>query len=400
MTQSPAQPATIRWIVLLGCCALYVSFGTAIGAMAPLVDEMMVSLDLSRTAMGSILGAWSLIYVATAVPLGSIVDRVGLRIALLVGGSAVAASLTLRALATGGISLFLAVAVFGLGGPLVSTGAPKLVSALFGPEERRLPTGMIVASPTLGTLVGVALVNPVLLPALDNSWRMVMAAGAAFAWLTVIVWALLPSADRYQSDGDLTNRPSIRQVLAVPALRWILAIAIPYFFFGHALTNWIVEILTDVGWSDNNAGYVAAAGSGVGIVGSLTIARFAPVARRSVVLRVIFATLAFTVLALATSNTAMIAVGLLVAGFARAGVIPLLFLVTMDHPRIGAPGMGAASGLFFAVGQIGAWLGPFTTGVVADTTDSFRPALVVLAGAMTICALLSFGLGRSQLANT
>ena len=135
------------WLAVAGVCGVYFSFGLTLGVMAPLVDEISNDLALSRSTMGSILGAWALIYIFTAVPAGAAVDRLGLRRSLIIGGLTITASLVLRSIADSAFGLFGAVAVFGIGGPLVSIATPKLVASLFDEDARRLPTGLAVASP-------------------------------------------------------------------------------------------------------------------------------------------------------------------------------------------------------------------------------------------------------------
>ena len=47
-------------------------------------------------------------------------------------------SCMMRGFAQGQLTLLLAVAFFGLGGPLISVGAPKLISIWFNERERKL----------------------------------------------------------------------------------------------------------------------------------------------------------------------------------------------------------------------------------------------------------------------
>jgi nitrate/nitrite transporter NarK len=48
-------------------------------------------------------------------------------------------------------------------------------------------------------------------------------------------------------------------------------------------------------------------------------------------------------------------------------------------PGVGAERMGTAGGLFFSVGEIGGFLGPFLMGYLRDVTDSFISGIVFLA---------------------
>ncbi len=385
------------WLAIAGVCGVYFSFGLSIGVMAPLVDEISNDLGLSRSTMGSILGAWALIYVFTAVPAGAVVDRLGLRWSLVVGGLTITTSLLLRSLATDAITLFAAVAVFGIGGPLVSIATPKLVASLFDEDARRLPTGLGVAAPALGSAVSLAVTNPLLLPALDGSWRAVLAVLAGVAFTTTLGWLYASRAVTHVQQGATqTDRSTIIRLLRLKSMQWILATSLFSFFFSHALSNWLPEILTDTGRSDNAAGYLAAISVTVGILGSLTIARLAPADRRPHYLVTIFCILGVTVAGLSTLPFGVLIVALGVLGFARAGIIPLLFLEIMGDPDISLSDIGAATGLFFAVGEIGGFTGPYVIGWVADATDGFSAATLLLTGIALTAAAGSLGLKSSR----
>jgi cyanate permease len=379
------------WLAVAGVCGVYVSFGLAIGVMAPLVDEISEDLGLSRSAMGSILGAWALIYVFTAVPAGAVVDRLGLRWSLLVGGFTITTSLVLRSLAGGPVSLFAAVAVFGVGGPLVSIATPKLVASLFDAEDRRLPTGLGVASPSLGSAIALAVTNPLLLPAFDGSWRAVLLVIAAVSFIATLGWLYASRAVAHVQQGATrTDRSTISRLLKLRSMRIILVIGMFSFFFSHALSNWLPEILSDTGQSDNAAGYLSAISVTVGILGSLTIARLVPNLRRPHVLVAIFVIIGLMVAGLGSLPFALLLIALGVLGFCRAGIIPLLFLEIMGDPDIGLSDIGAATGLFFAVAEIGGFAGPYAIGWVADATDGFGAATLLLtavAGAAAVGAM-------------
>ncbi len=369
------------WLAVAGVCGVYVSFGLAIGVMAPLVDEISADLSLSRSAMGSILGAWALIYVFTAVPGGAVVDRLGLRWSLFVGGLTITTSLVLRSMANGPVSLFAAVAVFGIGGPLVSIATPKLVASLFEADERRLPTGLGVSSPALGTAIALAVTNPILLPAFDGNWRPVLVSMAAVSFLTTLGWLYASRAITHVEQGATrTDRSTIARLLKLRSMRTILAITLFSFFFSHALSNWLPEILADTGQSDNAAGYLSAISVTVGIVGSLSIARLVPSRRRPHALVAIFAVAGAMVAGIGSLPFGLLLGALALLGFARAGIIPLLFLEIMGDKNIAISDIGAATGLFFAVGEIGGFSGPYVIGWVADTTEGFAAATLVLTG--------------------
>ena len=87
---SPAPNA--KWWVLAGLWLLYASFGLIVASVAPMVGQIQGDLDISHAAMGSVMGAWQLVYIVAAVPCGLLLDRIGARQALLLGSVLIAAS--------------------------------------------------------------------------------------------------------------------------------------------------------------------------------------------------------------------------------------------------------------------------------------------------------------------
>lgn len=394
---SDSQQTHSPWLAVAGVCGLYFGFGLTVGVMAPMVDEIRADLNLSQSTMGSILGAWALIYIFTAVPAGAVIDRLGLRWSLTIGGLAIAVSALLRSVATGAPSLFAAVAVFGVGGPLVSIAAPKLVASLFDEDNRRLPTGLAVSAPGLGAAVALALTNPVLLPLTGGSWRGVLAIVAGVTVLMTLAWLFAARAAAHVVQGATrTDLASLNRLVRLPSVQRILLIGLLSFFFAHALSNWLPEILTDSGQSDNAAGYLSAISVICGIAGGLTLARLVPNERRPHGLITIFVVLAIAIAGIGSFPLWLLLVALAVIGFFRSGIIPLLFLEIMGDPDISVSDVGATTGLFFAVAEIGGFTGPYAVGFVADRTEGFGTATMMLAVVSLAAAVAASTLARSR----
>ena len=95
--------------MLAGLWLAYFCFGLIQGGIPPLIGPVSNDLQLSRSAMGTVLAAWPLIYIVTSIPAGALIDRFGLRRSVAVGIILLALSGILRALAVNYGTLFLAV---------------------------------------------------------------------------------------------------------------------------------------------------------------------------------------------------------------------------------------------------------------------------------------------------
>lgn len=158
--------------------------------------------------MGAILGAWPLVYVLAAIPCGLFLDKIGLRVGLFTATLVIALSAILRSLADTPIEMLLAVAVFGIGGPLISVGAPKLIASTFTGKDRGLAMGLYVTGPSVGAIATLSLTNDVLLPMMGD-WRGVMLFHAGTAIVGGIIWlgmAWLARLPRVSADHEAFDR--------------------------------------------------------------------------------------------------------------------------------------------------------------------------------------------------
>ena len=391
-----------RWAVLAGVWLVYFCFGLTSGALPPLVSIIRADLSLSGSAMGSVLGAWQLIYIGVAIPLGMVLDRIGPRRALLIAALTIALSGALRAVADDHLSLFLAVALFGLGGPLISIGAPKLVAIWFNSRERGLAMGLYITGPALGGIVALTATNSIAMPLAGGNWRWVLSAYAAFVALASVAWLLI-SAHPAVRESELLLKKTLRQpqgevfreLLQVPAVRLLLLMSIGIFFFNHGLGNWLPEILRSGGMSAQTAGMWAALPVSIGIFASVLVSRLAVPRRRY---RVMLGSLLCAMVASLLLQPGILpspVPALVFQGIGGSTLMTLAMLILVEQPQVGAARAGMAGGLFFSAAEIGGVLGPLSLGVLFDLTGGFSLSLAILTAIMAMLVLLLWQLHRT-----
>src|SRR6202012_6151310 len=160
-----------RWAMLAGVWMVYFCFGATAAAIAPLVSRITVELNLSHTQMGSIRGAWQLVNIGAAIPCGALLDKLGPRRGIALGAGVVAASGILRGIADNYITMLVAVGAFGIGGPLISVGAPTVIREGFEGRERGLAMGVYNMGQSLGTIGALSLTSSVGLALAGGNWR-------------------------------------------------------------------------------------------------------------------------------------------------------------------------------------------------------------------------------------
>lgn len=394
----------MRWLLLLGLWLCYFAFGAIAASLAPLVPLIQAELAINHAAMGSIMGAWQFVYIGAAIPAGMLLDRLGGTRALVIGVAFVALSAFGRAWADDYWTLLLAVMLFGLGGPIISSGAPKVVTSIFEGSNRGLAMGIYMTGPTLGGILALTLTHSVLLPLFDQSWRAlltlwgVVAVIAGLAWFAIAATAgrRVPGFDEPQPVSSQTSggRPGLRQLIAMTGVPLVLAMSVGVFLINHGLNNWLPEMLRERGMSATAAGYWAALPMLIGILGSLTIPRLATPERRFLILGLLCAAAAVSSFLLTLDGTGVTTVALLVQGLVRSTLMTVLILTLMELPGMKPEQAGTASGLFFSAAEVGGVLGPLGLGLIYDLTHGFDAGLYTLTAVATLMLLGTLRLSR------
>jgi len=388
---------------LAGVWLTYYCFGLTIVTLAPLVAEISNDLTLTHSQMGAVLGAWQLVFIVSAIPLGVLLDRIGTRRGLMFAFIVIATSVALRATADGFGSLFLAVAVFGLGGPMVAIGAPKLISQWFEGKERGFAMGIYMTAPTLGSMTGLSLTNSLFMPMFSGDWRSVMLLYAVFIISASVVWWLITAhKDSKSVEMSLAAEPRESQrdnffrLIRIPAFRIVLVMSVGIFFFNHGLNNWLPEILRSKGLSATEAGYLASIPAAFAVIASLLIPRLATANRRIWILFIMFAACGISSLVLQSVNGAILPIALVLQGIARGCMMTLSILILLDMPQVGSKRAGVAGGMFFSAAEIGGVMGPVSIGVMSDWSGGFSSTLYMLTAVSVVLLVLLTALWRQK----
>jgi cyanate permease len=391
MQQPPQSTHRYRWAVLGGVWLMYFSFGLCIASTGPLVGVIARDLGTSYTAMGAVLGAWQLVYIAAALPLGALLDRIGVALGLTLSAGIMAGSMLLRGAAGDETDLFLAVALFGLGGPIISIGAPKLIALWFEGPDRGMAMGIYITGVNIGGIVALSATNAMLMPLTGGDWRAVLWIWAGLVLASGALWWALsrhPEARRRDGIGGMAKGESLAALIAIARLRVVqivLVMSVGIFFMNHGLSNWLPEILRAKGMSPAAAGFWAAIPTVVGVAGALVIPRLAIPERRVPIMGALFTAALAATLLLQLAPGIGLAVGLMLQGIARSSMMTVAILLLMEAPGVPPARAGMAGGMFFTVAEVGGVLGPLSVGMLSDVSGGFTLPLAAMSG---ICVLL------------
>jgi cyanate permease len=353
----------------------------------------MQDLQLTYSQMGVILGSWQLVYIFFAQPAGIIIDRIGPYKSLMVGITVISASAALRWFADSFLSLFLLVALFGIGGPMISIGLPKLTSLWFIGRERGTASGIILTGNAIGGIVTLSLTNNTLMSWLGD-WKIVFLIYSGISFTITAIWFIFGRrTPNRRPDNQVPQRNILHTMRALFQHKniWlIVVIGITSFLAGHGLSNWLPTILEAKGIMSNDAGYMIAILKLFGIFGSLLIPRLQyRLHSKKKAISITLFSLGLSIATIALTDGAILWLAMAFAGIMMRGLLPLLTVTLMDLPEVGPARMGIIGGLYFSIGEIGGFGGPFILGLSKELTNSFVPGLMFFAFVSEIAILLT-----------
>jgi len=379
--ESPAlHESRFRWVMLALLWLLYFSFGAVIRTPSPLITPIINDLKMSYGQMGLVLGSWQMTYIVLAVMSGMILDRWGIKKSIFVGALIIGLSAALRAFSTGFITLLIFVALFGAGGPMISIGCPKTIALIFKGKERGTAVGIYMTGPRIGSMVCLAVTNSVVMPMVDNSWRLTFLWYGVMAFVVALLWWFFAKDVNPETESErLSPVHVLVDLMKVPNVRIILICGLLAFGIVHGYFAWLPKILETKGFSPATAGIVSAIPYIASIPAVLIIPRTIPAHLRGKVIALL-AIVAGTAILWLVATTLSPIIGLLLFGASGTCTIPLLVLILMEAPEVASIYLGSATGVFFCVGEIGGFFAPFVLGYLVDITGGFLSGAYFLSG--------------------
>ena len=384
-----------RWIMLALLWLFYVCFGIVSRAIFPLVTPILNDLRMIYSQMGLILGSWQLTYIMMALVAGSILDRWGVRKSLFAGAVIIGLSSCLRYFANNSIGLLIAVALFGVGGPMISIGGPKTISSWFRGPSRGTAIGLYTSGNWIGGLLSLALINSLVMPLVGNDWKQAFVLYGMITLGVGLLWILFArETESRETSNSMAIIDVFRNLGNLPNVRIVMAMGLLAFAIGHGFSSWLPKILETNGMSGQQAGFAASITIAAGIPSILLLPSLVPARYRGLTMAILAILTAVNIILVMKISGIALYAGLAMLGFISSPFMSLLLLILMDSPGVETRHMGSAGGMFYCVAEIGGFAGPFFMGVLVDLTGTFMAGAIFLAGLCIAIAVLTHFLER------
>ena len=371
---SAPHTSPYRWVMLALLWLLYASFGVIFRSLSPLITPILADLDMSYSQMGFVLGSWQLTYIGAAAMAGFLIDRWGIRRSLFFGAVVISLSVGLRYFSQGFGTFLPVVALFGIGGPLISVGCPKTIALWFQGKDRGTAVGIYLTGPWLGGAFILAATNRLIMPLTGDSWRLTFALYGFATFAVAVLWWLLAKDVEAGERSDAGMKGVFKALVKVRNVQVVLLLGLLTFSITHGFMNWLPKIFESRGFSPTLAGYASSAPLLAGIPSLLILPRIIPPHRRGPAIGILAAIVALSIWLFFTLAGPFMFAALILYGMTSCTLIPLLTLILMETPEVGPRYMGSAGGLFFCISEIGGFTSPFAVGVLVDWTGGFLEA--------------------------
>ena len=213
--------------------------------LGALTEPIRKEFALTDTQVGLIGSSFIWLYAIIGVPLGKIADSRSRR-KLLAGGMVVWTALTaVAALASSYTMLLLSRLGFAVGEAAVAPAATSWIGDLFPPAQRSRPLALFMLGVPIGGAASYFLSGPI---AQAFGWRVAMAVAAAPA-LVLLPWLLrLPEPVRSTAvaHGKFGKPASIRTILKIPTIWWIIASGALLNFNMYAISVFLPAFLSRI----------------------------------------------------------------------------------------------------------------------------------------------------------
>ena len=356
-------------------------------SLAPLVKVIESDLFIEHTLMGTILGAWPLVYIASSLPCGALLDKHGAGKMLFYSALLIALAIFLRGFSDTYLDLLFTMILFGLAAPLISTGAPKVVSIWFTGKERGLGTGIYFTGNALGGITALSLTNSFFLPIVEGNWRYIffiyssLIIFVAFLWLLITRKPLFRKIEKgIQFGKNYSYGKVVKDLISQRLVRLVLIMGLLILFFNLGLLQWLPTILIENGMTPSEAGYWSSIPAVIGLLSAPFINRMATPQYRFNILYGLFLGAALATIMIYLNHPFTLLLGLVMQGICRGAMNGITILILMDNEDDKGKNVGAATGLYWSVGEVGGALGPATVGTIAGLTGSFDSALFMMTG--------------------
>lgn len=352
-----------RWVVLLGYTLIAMSSQMIWLNFAGIATPQVTTIYHTNLVMIGLMAAlWPLIFIPLAIPVGILVDKVGFKLTVTIGGVLLALFSWLRIIAGRNFYLLLIFqSLASTSQPFIYNSITKLANNWFPSNEQTLANGV----GTMGQIIGMVLaliITPVMVPVPsyhDLVLNIIVFSLVSTISLLFFVLTARESPTRHVIREVSSSQGSTGQLRDVIRQRNIVILMI-LFFIGvgvfSALAQWMESILYSRGIAPLYGDIVGMSMLISGILGMVIISYISDkyhVRKRIILINISILTLLLAIFSLNATYLIYLLVGIGI-GFLLVSLAPVGLQLSLE--TVGGELAGTAAGLLWLLSQVGAFV--------------------------------------------
>jgi MFS family permease len=383
------------WIIVATLfVVLALIFGGGFNTFAVFLTPLVNEFGWSRAQVSTLVTALALSAGLSAPLVGWLLDRVEARLLMVVGAALAGVACLGASLSSSYFPILCSYVVLGLGVGAATLLPCSLVVANWFSDRRGAALGVTFAGTSVGGMVMTLVANYAIA---YGGWRAGYVALALPMLFLAIPLVLLTVQTRPPGESSLSvaeRADALPGLELRPALRtrsfWMISLA--QFFFAFAVGGTgahLISYLIGEGYSASAAALVLSLVFGFTSLGKFLMGLFADRVSGRIALAANFAmTAAGVVLIFGAHNVAVLAVFVLIYGFALG--VPLVLMPMVVADSLGLKRFGILSGTTGVFGTVGGAVGPVVAGWIYDVMQSYDFAFEIFIATLVTGALASW----------
>ena len=379
------------WQVLT--IGLLMAFGMWLPLLVvPTVEDVIgEQLAISHTLTALLFSGPVAMLALVAIPGGLLTDKIGIKRAVGIGALVLAAGSALRGLSPNFATLMGFTLVYGLGLGLCFPNLPKLARHCTPRERSSITVGMFTVAVLVSGAVSLTTARPLLFP-VTHSFEGVFFISSIPAIAAALLWWIFIRDPPCESAGVQTVSlvlASLRKTVSRTDLWLVSVLFLLHNIVLYTMLGWMPAFLVSIGAETATAGLITSVSLWAGTLSILFLTRLSTrLGRRKPFLWGPSILLTFASYAVLLVNVPASWVLMFFIGVAAA----IRFAMTLALPveMVGPEQSGSASGLVMSVGYVGALAGPVISGIILDSTGSFRSVFISLAAVSALTTAVAF----------
>ncbi len=354
------RPSGRRWLVLIGF--MLVSMSTQIvwlnfsGIVSPQMESIF---NVGYGPLSLMSGVWPLVFIPVSIPTGLMVDRMGFKKTVTIGGLILVVFSWMRLLSGGSFELlFIFESLAALSQPFVFNGISKLAGNWFPEGEQALANGIAVMGQILGMVIALVLA-PLMVPTANFS---LLQANIVVVSIIVTVSVLFFLIFAKEAPGvgtpvGFAQESAGLQIKHLLRMKNILILMV-LFFIGvgifSGLIQWVEAILYSRGIPSLEGGLIGAGMLIGGIFGMVIVPLLADKyskLKQITLINAVFVAVLLLLFSLKAGVMFYTVVGVIL-GFLLLSLAPIALQISLETS--GKERAGTAASMIWLLGQAGA----------------------------------------------